>query len=234
MSNTAKDRPLGRELALAALFHVEAAADSSMVDALETFWEQAPRDEAGLAATTAPTGRGAAADVKEVRDFAAKLAGHWVEHAERIDARIQTASSRWRLARMDSVDRNAMRIALCELECFPNTPLKVVLSEAVRIAARFGSERSASFVNGVLATVINRGDAEAGEGGGVAIATESSADAAIDRVGGLIADGSTEATGDAAQGAGLGPFADPMEPPATDDNAPAAPKSGGEKGQGVR
>jgi N utilization substance protein B len=71
------------------------------------------------------------------------------ERAAEIDAAIEATSRSWRLARMDRVDRNVLRLVGAESLGLSETPRAVIVSEAVRLAARYGSERSAPFVNGV-------------------------------------------------------------------------------------
>ncbi|NNC75944.1 MAG: transcription antitermination factor NusB, partial [Acidimicrobiia bacterium] len=84
-----------------------------------------------------------------------------VEEAESLDEMIETTSRGWRVNRMPAVDRNVLRIAVWELKN-TDTPTGVVISEAVRMAKEFSTERSGSFVNGVLATLTTsiRGDTE--------------------------------------------------------------------------
>jgi hypothetical protein len=57
---------------------------------------------------------------------------------------------------MAQVDRNVLRLAAFELAARPDTPRPVILSEAVRLARRYGSERSSSFVNGVADALARR------------------------------------------------------------------------------
>ena len=76
--------------------------------------------------------------------------GVWAEREE-LDAAIGGASRRWRIERMPPVDRNIIRIALWELRHHARTPVPVVISEAVRMAQAYSTERSGSFVNGILA-----------------------------------------------------------------------------------
>jgi N utilization substance protein B len=119
----------GRELALACLCHVEGFA--------------APERAAALGLLAALTSDAA------VRRFAVDLVELVVAAWPEIDAAIADTSKRWRLERMDRVDRNAIRIVTAELLHRPQTPRAVILSEAVRLAARYGGERSPTFVNGV-------------------------------------------------------------------------------------
>ena len=48
------------------------------------------------------------------------------------------------------VDRNILRLGICELLFETSTPPKVVINEAVEIAKKFGSEDSPDFINGIL------------------------------------------------------------------------------------
>ena len=54
---------------------------------------------------------------------------------------------------MDRVDRNVLRLAVAELLSSPDVPRNVIISEAVRLAGRYGSERSTAFVNGLVETL---------------------------------------------------------------------------------
>jgi transcription antitermination protein NusB len=137
-------RSRGRELALACLCHVEGFAAPERAAALGLLLAEPPRgDAAGEDHFAALT------DDAAVRRFAVGLVelvvGAWPE----IDAAIADTSKRWRLERMDRVDRNAIRIVTAELLHRPQTPRAVILSEAVRLAARYGGDRSPTFVNGV-------------------------------------------------------------------------------------
>jgi N utilization substance protein B len=76
----------------------------------------------------------------------------WATRQE-LDAAIGAASTRWRVERMPAVDRVVLRIALHELRTRPQTPVAVVISEAVGLAGRYSTERSSRFVNGVLAAL---------------------------------------------------------------------------------
>jgi transcription antitermination protein NusB len=78
--------------------------------------------------------------------------GVLAERAE-LDAAIEAASEHWRVERMPAVDRAILRLGLYELRRHPELPAAVIVSEAVRIAKEFSTERSGSFVNGVLATL---------------------------------------------------------------------------------
>lgn len=70
---------------------------------------------------------------------------------DELDSSIEGVAEHWSVARMPAVDRNVLRIGLYELEHERDTPVGVIVSEAVRLAQTYSTEKSGSFVNGVLA-----------------------------------------------------------------------------------
>src|SRR5262245_43357509 len=62
-----------------------------------------------------------------------------------LDEHIERAADRWRIERLGIVDRNVLRLATHELKA-GETPPKVCIDEAVRLARWFGGEKSPSFV----------------------------------------------------------------------------------------
>jgi N utilization substance protein B len=71
-------------------------------------------------------------------------------HLQELDQAIDRVSARWRVARMPPVDRAILRLGLHELRFEKRTPMAVVISEAVRLAQVYSTERSGAFVNGIL------------------------------------------------------------------------------------
>ncbi len=81
-----------------------------------------------------------------------------LEHLSEIDAHISEVSRDWKLERMSAIDRNILRLAICELMFGDEsvTP-KVVINEAVEIAKQFGTDDSGRFINGVLGSIVKHG-----------------------------------------------------------------------------
>jgi N utilization substance protein B len=75
------------------------------------------------------------------------------EHQARVDQLFADHAIDWTLERMPAVDRNILRMAVYELVERPEIPASAVLSEAVELAGRFGTDESSRFVNGLLASV---------------------------------------------------------------------------------
>jgi len=83
------------------------------------------------------------------RAVASKLVGMIVERGAQLDAALADVTSNWRLERLGVIERSVLRLAAAEF-ARGETPVKVVLQEAVHLAERYGTTRSARFVNGVL------------------------------------------------------------------------------------
>lgn len=92
----------------------------------------------------------------EAENLASSLVTETARRCSEIDDIIQSASRNWRMARMSRVDRNILRLAVCELLWAPETPPGVIINEAVELAKRFGTEDSPAFVNGILDRVAQR------------------------------------------------------------------------------
>jgi N utilization substance protein B len=75
-----------------------------------------------------------------------------LDRSAELDELLGDHASNWRVTRMAAVDRNVLRIAVYELRD-TQTPVAIVIDEAVDLARRFGSDTSPSFVNGVLDAV---------------------------------------------------------------------------------
>ena len=61
--------------------------------------------------------------------------------------------SDWTVDRLPMIDRIVLAIATFELSVSPDTPVAVIISEAVELAKRFSGDQSGGFVNGVLSSV---------------------------------------------------------------------------------
>ena len=77
------------------------------------------------------------------------------EKSEELDAKIDQAAEGWKTKRMGKVDVTVLRLALYEMEYDEQVPTKVAINEAVEIAKKFGGDESPSFVNGVLARLVD-------------------------------------------------------------------------------
>ena len=65
------------------------------------------------------------------------------------DSRVADVTTNWRVERLGAIERSVLRLGAAEL-LKGETPPRVAIQEAVRLAERFGTSASAKFVNGVL------------------------------------------------------------------------------------
>jgi N utilization substance protein B len=81
-------------------------------------------------------------------------------HQPQLDELLGRLVRGWSLERMATLDLVVLRVACFELGHVEQIPTGVVLSEAVDLAGRYGTDDSARFVNGVLAAAAEelRGD----------------------------------------------------------------------------
>ena len=75
-------------------------------------------------------------------------------HLKEIDEQIKKFTTGWDINRLVKLDKDILRMAICELLYVKYTPVKVVVDEALELAKKYSTEDSASFVNGVLAKVL--------------------------------------------------------------------------------
>lgn len=87
---------------------------------------------------------------EKTSDFARGLARGATEHLADLDRRIQAVAENWELKRMAVVDRNLLRMASYELLFCPETPVGVVIDEALEIAKIYSAEDSSRFINGII------------------------------------------------------------------------------------
>ena len=127
-------RRQSREIALQILFQIEYAPRISFDDLLALFDE---KKDMGI--------------IK----YADEIVRGVQEHKASIDQKIQEASRHWKIERMGGVDRNILRLSVFEMfHAQEIIEPKIAINEAIEIAKTFGSQESASFVNGLLDQVV--------------------------------------------------------------------------------
>lgn len=71
-----------------------------------------------------------------------------------LDDAINASTTGWKTSRMGKVDLSIIRLAVYEIKYEEDVPAKVAINEAVELAKLYGTDNSASFVNGVLAKFV--------------------------------------------------------------------------------
>lgn len=90
----------------------------------------------------------------DVQQFAVDIALKCKENYDELNNIIQKYARNWDIQRLVTMDKNILRIALIELIYVKQTPIKVVVDEALELAKKYSTEDSTTFINGVLAKVI--------------------------------------------------------------------------------
>lgn len=77
------------------------------------------------------------------------------EKLEEIDRILNDTSKGWKTTRMNKVDLGILRLAVYEIKWDEDVPAGVAINEAVELAKRYSSDDGPSFINGVLAKLVN-------------------------------------------------------------------------------
>jgi len=86
----------------------------------------------------------------ETLEFMSAIVKGTIQNLAEIDEIIKSNAKNWTIDRMASVDRNILRIGTYELMKTHETPVNVIINEAIEIAKNYSSLESSKFVNGIL------------------------------------------------------------------------------------
>ncbi|HSV37989.1 MAG TPA: transcription antitermination factor NusB [Nocardioidaceae bacterium] len=89
-----------------------------------------------------------------VNEYTVSLIRGVVEHQARIDELISTYAQGWTIDRMPAVDRNVLRIGICEILYVDDVPDAVAVSEAMSLVRDLSTDESPAFVNGILGNIL--------------------------------------------------------------------------------
>lgn len=160
-------RRIAREMVLQSLFQmdfIDAAEESQTVltgtqensESVPLGSEQDPVKQPALkdalqVALEVQADEGDAEEAQKAVPYAKSVLQSTVANLAQIDALIGKYAINWEVKRMPGIDRNILRMAICEMRfAREKIPVTVAINEAVELAKLFGSEASARFVNGVL------------------------------------------------------------------------------------
>ncbi len=96
----------------------------------------------------------------EPDDSICKMALKWVKETwEKLpccDELIIESTLKWKISRLSPVDKAILRLSIYQFMFCSDIPPKVVINEAIELAKKFSTEKSPSFVNGVLDAVLKK------------------------------------------------------------------------------
>ncbi len=90
----------------------------------------------------------------DVKEFVIRVANEYKEHRAEIDEQIKKFAIGWDFNRLVKMDKDILRIAICELVYIKDAPVKVVIDEALEVAKKYSTDDSAAFINGILGKVV--------------------------------------------------------------------------------
>ena len=90
--------------------------------------------------------------VRHIRDCEEQLA-EVLEHVPDIDGIIEGVSNEYQINRIPKVELNILRLAIFEMQQDEKVPPKVAMSEAIRLAKKFGNNECYRFVNALLHSI---------------------------------------------------------------------------------
>jgi len=126
-------RTRARELAMQGLYQLDVQGDD-LLELLDEFFIENESDES----------------VRKLASLWTK--GTW-ENLGQCDEMIAASIIKWQLSRLSPVDKSILRLAVYQLRFCPDIPPKVAINEAIELAKKFSTDKSPSFVNGVLDAV---------------------------------------------------------------------------------
>jgi N utilization substance protein B len=92
----------------------------------------------------------------EVDDYINKVFSGVFDKIEEIDALISENAVGWRIERISKTALSVLRLAIFEIKFMDDIPNAVSINEAVELCKKYATKEDASFVNGILSTVLKK------------------------------------------------------------------------------
>lgn len=77
-----------------------------------------------------------------------------INSREELDEKFVPFLKRWKLERLPMTDRIILEIAVYEILNVEDIPTSVSINEAVKLAKKYGTDSSSSYINGVLSNFV--------------------------------------------------------------------------------
>jgi transcription antitermination factor NusB len=87
---------------------------------------------------------------EEAKRFSQILFEKILQNIEKIDSLIRESVKSWEFSRIALVEKNILRIGICELLFFSDIPPVITINEGIELAKKYGEKDSKNFINGVL------------------------------------------------------------------------------------
>ena len=90
----------------------------------------------------------------EAKQFSHVLFLKTVENTKEIDKLIRANAKSWDFSRIASIEKNILRMGICEFLHFDDIPSTISIDEAIELAKKYADKDSKNFVNAVLDSVL--------------------------------------------------------------------------------
>jgi transcription antitermination factor NusB len=90
----------------------------------------------------------------EAKKFAQSLLFKVAQNIEQIDGLIKDHAISWDFSRIATIEKNILRMGICEFLFFDDIPSTISIDEAIELAKKYGDKDSKNFVNAVLDSVL--------------------------------------------------------------------------------
>lgn len=95
-------------------------------------------------------------DDKEASQYINNIISGTNTENDKIEAIIsENIKSDWNINRISKIDLTLLKLGIFEI-IYSKLPYKVVINEVVELAKKYGDDKSKSFINGVLASVVKK------------------------------------------------------------------------------
>ena len=93
---------------------------------------------------------------EEKKAYTERLIETFEANRSDVDRMIEGSLANWRMDRLSIIDKNILRIGICEILFHPDVPGKASINEAINLSHMFGGDDSPRFVNGVLDSILHQ------------------------------------------------------------------------------
>ena len=93
-------------------------------------------------------------EIIEDEDYFLDIVYGVINSRDDLDAKFVPFLKRWKLERLPQTDRIILEIAVYEILTVEDIPTSVSINEAVKLAKKFGTSISSSYINGVLSNFV--------------------------------------------------------------------------------
>lgn len=101
-----------------------------------------------------------AEEVREIEtdEYVKKVFFGVFENVDEIDGVISQYAIGWSKKRITKTALAILRLAIYEIQFYDEIPVSVSINEAVELAKKYATKEDASFINGILSTVVKQKD----------------------------------------------------------------------------